>query len=303
MPSPIVSPRCRRSSACRARARTIRRSSPRARAPTATLLARMLRIYGYYDAEVEQTIGGIETGDPDARRNQALRCVSTSCRGRATASARSSSAICRGPAPTILPCARAFGIQPGDPLDSDRIVAAADRARYRAGRERLCLRQTGRTRSADRPPPRGRAIWRCRSPPAANTASAGIASSLRELPLLRASGRHRPLPPRSSSISAVRSRICAGRSSPPGWSPASPSPRARPERRRARRRAKSRSTSTIAKAPLRTIAGAVGYDSGEGFRVEASWEHRNLFPPEGLLRVRGSGRHQGAARRRHLPPQ
>lgn len=40
-------------------------------------------------------------------------------------------------------------------------------------------------------------------------------------------------------------------------------------------------------APLRTIAGLVGYSSGEGFRVEASWEHRNFFPPEGLLRVRG----------------
>ena len=40
-------------------------------------------------------------------------------------------------------------------------------------------------------------------------------------------------------------------------------------------------------AKLRTIAGLAGYSSGEGFRVEASWEHRNLFPPEGLLRVRG----------------
>ncbi len=39
-------------------------------------------------------------------------------------------------------------------------------------------------------------------------------------------------------------------------------------------------------ARLRTIAGSIGYGSGEGFRLEASWEHRNLFPPEGLLRVR-----------------
>lgn len=41
------------------------------------------------------------------------------------------------------------------------------------------------------------------------------------------------------------------------------------------------------KAPLRTISGSIGYGSGEGFRAEAAWEHRNLFPPEGLLRVRG----------------
>lgn len=44
---------------------------------------------------------------------------------------------------------------------------------------------------------------------------------------------------------------------------------------------------SLAKAPLRTIAGAAGYDSGDGPRVELSWEHRNLFPPEGMLRVRG----------------
>lgn len=43
----------------------------------------------------------------------------------------------------------------------------------------------------------------------------------------------------------------------------------------------------LAKAPLRTIAGTIGYGSGEGIRVEGSWEHRNLFPPEGALRVRG----------------
>ncbi|WP_230206688.1 autotransporter assembly complex family protein [Novosphingobium sp. Gsoil 351] len=43
----------------------------------------------------------------------------------------------------------------------------------------------------------------------------------------------------------------------------------------------------LTKAKLRTIAGLVGYSSGEGFRAEASWEHRNFFPPEGLLRVRG----------------
>lgn len=40
-------------------------------------------------------------------------------------------------------------------------------------------------------------------------------------------------------------------------------------------------------APLRTVAGELGYDTGEGVRAEVSWEHRNLFPPEGLIRVTG----------------
>jgi translocation and assembly module TamA len=43
----------------------------------------------------------------------------------------------------------------------------------------------------------------------------------------------------------------------------------------------------MSKAKLRTWAGAIGYGTGEGIRVEGSWEHRNLFPPEGMLRVRG----------------
>ncbi|MES2442586.1 MAG: BamA/TamA family outer membrane protein [Pseudomonadota bacterium] len=37
----------------------------------------------------------------------------------------------------------------------------------------------------------------------------------------------------------------------------------------------------------RTIAGTLGYSTGEGAKVEASWTHRNLFPPEGALILTG----------------
>ncbi len=43
----------------------------------------------------------------------------------------------------------------------------------------------------------------------------------------------------------------------------------------------------LTKAPVRTVAGAIGYGSEEGIRLQASWEHRNLFPPEGALKFRG----------------
>ena len=43
----------------------------------------------------------------------------------------------------------------------------------------------------------------------------------------------------------------------------------------------------MTEAELRTIAGAIGYGSEEGFRIAASWEHRNFFPPEGSVKVRG----------------
>jgi translocation and assembly module TamA len=44
---------------------------------------------------------------------------------------------------------------------------------------------------------------------------------------------------------------------------------------------------SLTKAPLRTITGAIGYGTEAGFRVAGNWEHRNLFPSEGSLKVRG----------------
>ncbi len=44
---------------------------------------------------------------------------------------------------------------------------------------------------------------------------------------------------------------------------------------------------TMESAPVRSIAGEIGYGTGEGFRVEASWQHRNLIRPEGAVTFRG----------------
>jgi translocation and assembly module TamA len=40
-------------------------------------------------------------------------------------------------------------------------------------------------------------------------------------------------------------------------------------------------------APSHTIAGELGYGTGQGARVEASWTDRNFFNPEGALTLRG----------------
>ncbi len=37
------------------------------------------------------------------------------------------------------------------------------------------------------------------------------------------------------------------------------------------------------KGPARTLAATAGYSTGQGARVEGSWQHRNLFPDEGAL--------------------
>ena len=43
----------------------------------------------------------------------------------------------------------------------------------------------------------------------------------------------------------------------------------------------------LTKGPEHTIGAAIGLSNGEGFEVDGSWEDRNLFPPEGMLRLRG----------------
>ena len=37
--------------------------------------------------------------------------------------------------------------------------------------------------------------------------------------------------------------------------------------------------------PARSLDLSAGYSTGEGLRLEGAWEHRNLFPPEGSLRI------------------
>jgi translocation and assembly module TamA len=49
--------------------------------------------------------------------------------------------------------------------------------------------------------------------------------------------------------------------------------------------------------PARSLAASAGYSTGEGLRAEATWEHRNLFPPEGGLRVSAIGGTQEQALR------
>jgi translocation and assembly module TamA len=37
--------------------------------------------------------------------------------------------------------------------------------------------------------------------------------------------------------------------------------------------------------PQRSLEASAGYSTGEGLRLEGAWEHRNLLPPEGALRI------------------
>ena len=44
---------------------------------------------------------------------------------------------------------------------------------------------------------------------------------------------------------------------------------------------------TTEAAPTRTVSAGGGYSTGQGIRLEGSWTHRNLFPPQGAVTFRG----------------
>ncbi len=46
---------------------------------------------------------------------------------------------------------------------------------------------------------------------------------------------------------------------------------------------------TTEAAPLRTVAATLGYSTSQGIRAEASWQHRNLLPPNGAVTFRAVG--------------
>ncbi|HEX5184402.1 MAG TPA: BamA/TamA family outer membrane protein [Allosphingosinicella sp.] len=44
---------------------------------------------------------------------------------------------------------------------------------------------------------------------------------------------------------------------------------------------------SLGRAPVHTIAGEAGYGTGEGARLQLSWQHRNLIEPEGAVTFQG----------------
>ncbi len=247
-----------------------------------SLLDTMLRVYGYYDAQVTRSVGGVQAGETSASTRPEVRFdIIPGQRYRfgaidlgQLAAARDAEAL-----------RRAFEISPGDPLSSDAILAEQfnlDRALgefgypFAAIDEPELLVDHARTEGDLTMPVR----------PGGKYVFGEVVSSLPDF----LSGRHLAtiarfdpgdVYQRSLEYDLRRAIVTTGLVSSVTIKPRELTP------------PKGDLPGTVAldvemtKAKLRTIAGAIGYGTGEGLRVEASWEHRNLFPPEGMLRVRG----------------
>ena len=246
------------------------------------LLLRLLRVYGYYDAEVTQTISAIEPGAAAAASAPSIRFdIAPGPRYRFGVIALGDLPGTASQYPTLR---SAFGIQTGDPLDNDRIVASQQKLDEALGEQGYAFARLGEAELvADHRREEGDL-----SIPVTTGAQYRIGGVVSKLPDFLSSKHlediarfsHGDIYKRSLVDDLRRAIVATGLVS---------SVALEPRETVAPQNGEPGTLvldATMAKAPLRTIAGAIGYDSGEGFRLEASWEHRNLFPPEGLLRLR-----------------
>lgn len=247
------------------------------------LLSRLLRVYGYYEAQVIRSVEAVEAGDEASDLNPGVRFD-----------------IVPGPLYTFgaidlgaLPTARAdypalreaFGIQTGDPLLQDKIVEEQTDLD-------IALGETGYPFAEIAEPEllvdhaRTEGDLTMEVTPGGKYRFGNVISSLPDFlssEHLANIARFEPgdLYQRSLELDlrqailatgiVGRAELTAVETTPPvGDEPGTVDINV-----------------DLTEGQLRTLAGSIGYGSGEGFKVAGSWEHRNLFPPEGALRLRG----------------
>lgn len=262
---------------------TIAQVAARARADR-ELLAQLLRIYGYYGAVVSQTVGNGDLASAQPETDVAVRFdVLPGARFRFGAIDLGNLAAA-GPDTTML--RESLGIRSGDPLDNDRIVDGRNALDVKLGETGYAFAKVGnpdllvdhKREEGDLTIPT--------EPGGKYRFGRVISQNPRFLSSrhLEDIARFEPgdLYQRSQQEDLKRAILATGLVSAVTVTPratvAPPAPGQTGE---------VAMDVALTPGPLRTIAGLVGYESGDGFRLEASWEHRNFFPPEGMLRVRG----------------
>ncbi len=253
------------------------------------LLQQVLRVYGYYDAEISQSTTGYAAPAEGSGPGPAIDLKKVGVRfdvrpgPRYTLSRISLGDI--GTARDAPALTRAFALSPGDPVNGDRIVAERDHLITALGEGGHAFAKVGEPDlSIDHALATGELSVPVTS--GGQYVMGQIHSSLPDYLSSRHIARiarfHPGDPYRRSRVDDLRqailatSLVSAVTVTPREVTPATDT-----------QPGVADVDITLAKAPQRTIAGLIGYSSGEGVRVEASWENRNFFPPEGLVRFRG----------------
>ena len=238
----------------------------------AELLAELLRSRGYYDAEVEPRL---EPQGPALSRSR-----STPSRASNIASSRSSLPGWKPPGPRRRSFARPLASRPATPVVAEDVIAANINLKVALGEQGFALARVGEQDIViDHQTRLATLVLPVAPGPLAQfgTIRVGGQAAVR----CRARRQHRPFPARRPVRARQGRRFAPGaRRDRPGLA----SPRSRWSPARGNR---VDLAVTMQPAPMRTVAGELGYGTGEGFRAEASWQHRNFFTPEGALTVRG----------------
>lgn len=249
------------------------------------LLNRLLRIYGYYGGEVVQSISAIDPGAEKAKSEEAGKVqfdIIPGVRYSVGAIDLGNLADAGADAPRLR---ETFGVHTGDPLYSDKIVAervnlgtALGESGYAfavvADPELLVDHKRDEGDLTMPVAPNGKYVF---GPVVSNLPRFMPSDHLEEIARFDAGDLFR----RSQMEDLRRAVLATGLVSSAMVVPREVTP---PQGDQPGEVALD---VTMTKAPLRTVAGALGYESGDGMRAELSWEHRNMFPPEGMLRVRG----------------
>jgi translocation and assembly module TamA len=270
---------------------TIAQVSARARADK-ELLGQLLRIYGYYDASVTQAVGhpreagaGAEQTSADA----AVRFFVAPGERYHFGAIDLGNLAATGPDYPVL--RGGFPILTGDPLDNDRIVAARDKLATDLGEGGYAFAHVG---TPDLLVDHKRAEGDLAIPvePGGKYHFGHVVSanprflSSRHLEHI---ARFDPgdLYKRTDQEDLKRAILATGLVSSVTVTPREVTPPPPPGQTNPVPTGEVALDVALVPGPLRTIAGQAGYDTADGLRVEASWEHRNFFPPEGMLRLRG----------------
>ena len=235
----------------------------------AELLTELLRSRGYFDASVEPRI---ETGDPviaillEAEPGMQYRFDSVELPGLDAAG------------PEAAPLRDAFAVKAGDPVNAEEVIAGGIALQVALGERGFALASVGEQDiEIDHRTGRARLVLPVNPGPVARFGA------------VRVTGEG----PFDAEHVAIIAR----------WKPGEPFERSKvDDLRRALIATGLVSAADVSvvpaqgnvvdvavrlgSAPLRTIAGELGYGTGEGIRAEASWQHRNFFPPEGALTFR-----------------
>ena len=235
----------------------------------AALLTNLLRGAGYYDAQVATRIepGEVPTVLLQATPGNLYRFAGVTLDGVQKAGDKAA------------PLTQAFGIKPGDPVDADTIVAgeaalkaAVGEAGFpfaKVGDPQIVVDRAARTATLDlsiapgTPRRYGRIVT--------------TSDRLFDAEHVQDIARFRPGDPYDSAglDDLRRALVQTGLVSSVQVKPV---PGDTPETVNV--------AVTLEPAPSHTIAGELGYGTGEGARAAINWTDRNLFPPEGALTLR-----------------